>query len=114
MRELIRLWTLKEAYAKLIGIGAGVDFSSLGFSFISLRLTHGAACENELQAHFETMFVSNGNGLSHVSLAIGMPAFAALHAELQVMTLVSDLGPSALDVPCLPLPEAPHAEQVLR
>ena len=114
MRELIRLWTLKEAYAKLIGIGAGVDFSSLGFSFDSLRLTHGAACENELQAHFETMFVSNGNGLSHVSLAIGMPAFAALHAELQVMTLVSDSGPSALDVPCFPLPEVPRAEQVLR
>lgn len=114
MRELIRLWTLKEAYAKLIGIGAAIDFSALGFSFDSLRLTHGAACENEQQAHFETMFVSNGNGLSHVSLAIGISPFAALHAELQVMTLVNDSGPSALDVPCFPLPEVPHAEQVLR
>jgi phosphopantetheinyl transferase len=114
MRELIRLWTLKEAYAKLIGIGAAVDFASLGFSFDSLRLTHGSACDNELQAHFETMFVSNGNGLSHVSLAIGMSPFAALHAELQVITLVNDAVPSALDVPCFPLSEAPHAEQVLR
>jgi phosphopantetheinyl transferase len=114
MRELIRLWTLKEAYAKLIGIGAAIDFASLGFSFESLRLTHGSACDNELQAHFETMFVSNGNGLSHVSLAIGMSPFAALHAELQVITLVNDAVPSALDVPCFPLSEAPHAEQVLR
>jgi phosphopantetheinyl transferase len=101
MREFIRLWTLKEAYAKLTGLGAAIDFSSLGFSFDSLHLAHGPALAQELPAHFETMFVANGNGLSHVSLAIGMPPSAGVRVDLQVVTLVGDAEPSAIQMPCV-------------
>jgi 4'-phosphopantetheinyl transferase len=100
-REFVRLWTLKEAYAKLTGLGAAMDFSSLGFSFDSLHSAHAPSLGQELQVHFETMFVANGHGLSHVSLAIGLPRSASIRAELQVMTLAREPGPSAIHVPCV-------------
>ena len=100
-REFVRLWTLKEAYVKLTGLGAAIDFSSLGFSFDSLHSTHAPPLGQELQVHFETMFVANGHGLSHVSLAIGLPRSASVCAELQVMTLAREPGPSAIHVPCV-------------
>jgi 4'-phosphopantetheinyl transferase len=100
-REFVRLWTLKEAYAKLTGLGAAMDFSSLGFSFDSLHLAHAPPFAQELQVHFETMFVANGNGLSHVSLAIGLPRSVSIRVELQVMTLAKEPGPSAIHVPCV-------------
>jgi phosphopantetheinyl transferase len=36
--RLLRLWTLKEALSKAVGLGAGLDFTKLSFAFHPLRL----------------------------------------------------------------------------
>jgi phosphopantetheinyl transferase len=100
-REFLRLWTLKEAYAKLTGLGAAIDFASVGLSLDTLRLAHAPAFGEDLQVHFETMFVANGNGLTHVALAIALSRSISTRAELQVMTLANDATGAAIHVPCV-------------
>jgi phosphopantetheinyl transferase len=85
-REFIRLWTLKEAYSKLIGLGHSIDFNSLGFSLDSLSLLHGT--KEDLQppdVHFETMWISAKTTLHHLSLAIDLSASKSDPVELQVI-----------------------------
>jgi phosphopantetheinyl transferase len=104
-REFIRLWTLKEAYSKMIGLGHSVDFSSLGFSLDSLSLLHGK--KGDLQppdAHFETMWISAKTTLHHLSLAIDFSTFKTNPVDLQVIapsTFVD--GESAIVAPSVTL-----------
>jgi hypothetical protein len=85
-REFIRLWTLKEAYSKLIGLGHSIDFNSHRFSLDSLSLLHGT--KEDLQppdVHFETMWISAKTTLHHLSLAIDCSTSKSNPVELQVI-----------------------------
>ena len=104
-REFIRLWTLKEAYSKMIGLGHSVDFSSLGFSLDSLSLLHGK--QGDLpppHVHFETMWISTKTMLHHLSLAIDFSASKANHVDLQVIAPTTLVGSeSAMIAPSITL-----------
>ena len=67
-REFIRLWTRKEAYAKLLGFGHSIDFSSMD----SLPDAFGIGCDTHSTSsvHFESFYVPVGDSLYHASLAI--------------------------------------------
>jgi phosphopantetheinyl transferase len=87
-REFIRLWTLKEAYAKMVGSGHTLDFASIGVALNSLEMAPtGVNSEDIFNTHFETMWISRGRTLSHVSIAIGFPETSSEEASLTVMAM---------------------------
>jgi 4'-phosphopantetheinyl transferase len=71
---LLKLWTLKEAYVKLVGVGVGADFRHLEFGLDPPHLMYdrGATLES-VATRFRTWRLPGPRGACHVALAIGHP-----------------------------------------
>lgn len=96
IREFIRLWTLKEAYSKMVGMGHSLDFKSIKFALDPVDLNAGKNGKKINGAtQFETFFISYKHALFHVSLAIRYPAAAAGLTELQIISLANPSGKDA-------------------
>jgi phosphopantetheinyl transferase len=67
-REFIRLWTQKEAYTKLVGLGHSIDFASI--SFVNNTCQDDRASESICPSRFESFYLSAEYTLYHTSLAI--------------------------------------------
>jgi phosphopantetheinyl transferase len=94
VREFIRLWTFKEALAKLIGTGMSLDFDAVQFTLDPAQLASSgeppaSAAKQDIapHTHFESIYISVAHVLFHVSLAVEKPRDRWLPTEVRIITL---------------------------
>jgi phosphopantetheinyl transferase len=93
VREFIRLWTFKEAFAKMIGKGIALDFNTIQFVLDPVQLESAGDAKKEKQStHFESIYISIEHSLYHVSLAIEHPEGCWLPTEVRIITLAQPNG----------------------
>lgn len=66
--DFVRLWALKEAYAKMLGLGHAVDFSSLEVDLTRRRLLQA---QRDCKVAFETHMLWCPDDCYFVALAVG-------------------------------------------
>jgi 4'-phosphopantetheinyl transferase len=82
-RAFARLWTLKEAYAKLTGTGLAADFRSLEFEVGQDRQLAASETSHTFgEACFESWLAEAPSGLCQVSVAVGFDSAAQGKGEL--------------------------------
>jgi 4'-phosphopantetheinyl transferase len=84
-REAIRLWTTKEAYTKLLGLGHELEFARLNLMDGSIRDDAAAGAAGVI---LEGFYASFGYALYHAALAIDAAGNAA-PLELQIVNVVA-------------------------
>lgn len=67
-----RLWTLKEAYSKLLGTGFAADFSSIAFAIDTARLIEAPIRNGgHERMRFSTVRLTQNAVVHHIALAVG-------------------------------------------
>ncbi|KAB2917800.1 MAG: 4'-phosphopantetheinyl transferase superfamily protein [Hyphomicrobiaceae bacterium] len=90
-RAFARLWTLKEAYAKLTGTGLATDFRYLEFKIDPRWQSEGHQAQHRPgEASFESWLVEAPGGLCQASVAIGEGEAAEERGEIVCYAVASD------------------------
>jgi phosphopantetheinyl transferase len=91
IREFLRLWTLKEAYTKMVGTGHGLDFKTIKFTLDPANLNSIAGqAKPGGSLQFENFYVSSQHNLFHAALAIRHPTGDTGVTEVQIISLTSE------------------------
>lgn len=86
-REFIQLWTKKEAYTKLLGLGHSMEFS--GIECLRRATLPTGEHSSGLAAHFESFYVPVDLSLYHASLAINSRILSQHPVEISFNQLVA-------------------------
>ncbi len=90
-RAFARLWTLKEAYAKLTGTGLATDFRYLEFKIDPRWQAEGHQAQHRPgEASFESWLMEAPGGLCQVSVAIGEGDVVEARGEIACFAVASD------------------------
>ncbi len=94
-RAFARLWTLKEAYAKLTGTGLATDFRFLEFgSGPELPTVDCQAQHTHGETSFQSWLTESPGGLCQVAVAVGGTEAAAGRGELVCFAVGDGIDPS--------------------
>jgi 4'-phosphopantetheinyl transferase len=91
IREFVRLWTLKEAYTKLVGSGHSLDFKTIKFTLDPINLD-SVGDKKTGTTQFENFYISNKHMLFFASLAIRHPPGDLGTTEVQIIGLAAPGG----------------------
>lgn len=84
--DFVRMWGLKEAYAKMVGLGTALDFSSLDVDLARRRIKRaGRACK----AAFETHTLWHRDDCYFLALAVGAETPARIDSRGHLVDLTS-------------------------
>jgi len=83
--DFLKLWTVKEAYVKLLGKGAFLDFSSFEIGMEPLRMVRTEAGDRQpADLHLTTREIRTNDGVYQLSLATRCRAFKSPRVALHV------------------------------
>ena len=96
--NLTRIWTVKEAYAKLIGKGFSLDFESFEVTLDPMRIVRTEFCgQHPDDLYLETRKIRILDGHYHLSLAALCPQAGEIGVTLRVLSDLSSIGTNCED-----------------
>jgi phosphopantetheinyl transferase len=89
LRGAIRIWTLKEAFSKLLGFGFASEFQEMDFRIFPEPELISEQSFSATPAHFESLYIDARNDLCLATLAVGAQS-QPITGEIRFLNLIED------------------------
>lgn len=105
-RGAIRIWTLKEAFSKLLGLGFSSEFQEMDFRLFPEPSLASKQSFRAPPTHFESLYIEGPDTLYLTTLAIA-PQSSASTGQIQFLHLLEDTNKQT-DLICLARADLPQ------